>query len=112
MTVNDAAAASQQTADGSGSVFARVAQELLDSAERVTTTLEHGMQVFFSGQQASSDTVPPEQFMDEEASFQDNVEFSQLDYETMIREQVEGSPLEGMAEQVLGGIMKGQVCMM
>ncbi|GKY93261.1 hypothetical protein MPSEU_000293700 [Mayamaea pseudoterrestris] len=97
------------TGDSRGA-FARVAQEILDTAERVTTTVENGIQGLFSAttNMASNNegNVGGQQghLMDEDASN----EFSQQDYDAMVREQLEGSPLQGMAEQVLGGILQGQ----
>ncbi|GKY93928.1 hypothetical protein MPSEU_000359700 [Mayamaea pseudoterrestris] len=96
----------QQGGDSRGA-FARVAQEILDTAERVTATVENGIQGLFSGSTNMAEgNINGQQndLMDEDASN----EFSQQDYEAMVREQLDGSPLQGMAEQVLGGILQGQ----
>src|SRR5687768_13715601 len=103
----------EQPQEDSGGMFSRVAQEILDAAERVTNTMEHGLQSILSpsgndGNHGNEYQQQEQIFIDEEDLFAGN---TQNDYEGMVREQLEGSPLQGMAEQVLGGIMQQQVCL-
>lgn len=100
----------QQDADGNGGgVFVRVAQEILNTAERMTTTMEEGLQTLFAGSAPSGDKSH-EQGFESLANNDDEIVFTEEDYEKIVREQLDGSPLPGIAEQVIGDIMEGQVC--
>lgn len=84
-------------------VFARVANDLLQNAEHLTARLEKSMDDFWST--ATSGVINDEPVTVTESEIPMDTE----DYERLIREGLGESPLQGMAETVLGGILEGQV---
>jgi wobble nucleotide-excising tRNase len=95
---------------GFESYFARVANDILQSADQIVTRMEEGISVLMTGELPKTvDDIPPAEnnnnnfdFDSDDADDIDNFDTSGI---------LDGSPLQGMAEQVLDGIMRSQVCM-
>ena len=86
----------------SESYFAKLANEILDASEKLTTRFEEGLNILLgeldsSKSGSSGDTVPPPT---------DNEFEGWEDAEGMD----DASPLAGIAESVMGDIMASQVC--
>lgn len=78
-------------------VFAKLANQVLEAAEQIVARVDEGVSVLMHGELP---TAARGNIMDPGASDFD------IDY---IDEDMAGSPLEGIAESVLGDIMGGQV---
>jgi hypothetical protein len=101
----DGPAGESSSSGGGGGILARMANEVLLSAERVTNQLESSMESLFNT--AATDT-------NEQAGHSDTysspvMDHPSVDYEQMVREQLDGSPLQDMADSVLGNIIQNQV---
>eukprot|EP00522_Entomoneis_paludosa_P015783 CAMPEP_0172454430 /NCGR_PEP_ID=MMETSP1065-20121228/11421_1 /TAXON_ID=265537 /ORGANISM="Amphiprora paludosa, Strain CCMP125" /LENGTH=267 /DNA_ID=CAMNT_0013206757 /DNA_START=36 /DNA_END=839 /DNA_ORIENTATION=+ len=107
------------TQEGSPDLFSQVANEILTSAEQLSDRLEEGLSILW-GNQAPEDAakqqqqvppaMPPTMDMKEEIKEMlrqqgeqdmDNIDWSQFDMDA-------DSPLNGIAENVMGNIMQGQ----
>ena len=86
----------------SESYFAKLANEILDASEKLTTRFEEGLNVLLGELDKTSDTAqqPPLEAGSEN-------EFEGWDEEMMD----DPSPLAGIAESVMGDIMASQVCL-
>lgn len=82
-------------------VFARIANEVLEAAEHIVTRVDEGVAAIMHGSLphdgASSHNIDSDPAAD-------------ADYDPLMDEDMEGSPLEGIADSVLSDIMGGQVC--
>ena len=100
---------------GAESYFARVANEILQSAEQIVTRFEEGISVITTGNLPPKDGQQQQQQQrdggdagstDESFDVFDNDDEDDHDFDV---NSGFSSPLEGMAEHVLGDIMSSQV---
>ena len=77
--------------------FTQIAQEVLEATERISNHLDTNLNFLFFGGHNNSISSGTDDNHSESLNESDDVE--------------EANPLQGMAEQVLNGIMDGQVCM-
>ena len=80
------------------SYWTKLANDVLEATEQIAIRMEEGINALMSGDAAKSDdqAKEPEQHNDEVL---DDEEFDDMD----------GSPLEGIADSVIGDIMSNQV---
>jgi hypothetical protein len=106
------------------SFFSTITNEILDAAEKITIRLEEGLALIFdasssAAQQDSQDNkgggggaAPGQTLTREQMEATLHGEFSNEELQMLEDEDMDGmptSPLEGMAESVLGDIMANQV---
>jgi hypothetical protein len=120
---------SEQEGGGGESFFSKIATEILDAAEKITNRLEEGLSVIFDAsssaaqqddntyKSSSSDgggsggreTLTREQLQDALLHGEFSDEELQMLEDDEEMDDMPASPLEGMAESVLGDIMANQV---
>jgi hypothetical protein len=81
-------------------VFGKIANEILEAAERVATRIEEGISVLSSGKLPDA--------TNEDADTGGDPIMTQEE-DLVMDDYLDGSPLEGIANSVLGDIMGGQV---
>ena len=100
-------------AEEESSFFAKLTNEVLRATEQVTNTLEDGISLLLKGelsQQASSNNANNDKAHAGTFGGNDNMENPMIDDELFDDEDpMMGSPLEGIANSVLGDIMSKQV---
>ena len=100
-------------AEEESSFFAKLTNEVLRASEQVTNTLEDGISLLLKGelsQQASSNNANNDNAHGGTFGGNDNMENPMIDDELFDDEDpMMGSPLEGIANSVLGDIMSKQV---
>lgn len=117
--------------EGQESFFSKIATEVLDAAEKLTNRFEEGLSLIFDASQAASSSsqqndnpyksnggggdVPHRETLTREqlqatlhGEFSEE-ELQMIENEGMADGDMPASPLEGMAESVLGDIMANQV---
>ena len=100
-------------AEEESSFFAKLTNEVLRASEQVTNTLEDGISLLLKGelsQQSSSNNDNNDKARGGPFGGNDNMENPMIDDELFDDEDpMMGSPLEGIANSVLGDIMSKQV---
>jgi hypothetical protein len=76
-------------------LFARLANEVLEATEHVATRMEEGVAALMNGGVVGDSAQQQQQEMDHD--------------ELLVEQDVINSPLQGIAESVIGNIMEGQV---
>ena len=97
---------------GAESYFARVANEILQSAEQIVTRFEEGISVITTGSLPPKDGQQQQRDGGDAGSTDESFDVFDNDDEDDHAFDVNSgfsSPLEGMAEHVLGDIMSSQV---
>jgi len=77
--------------------FSKVANDVLQASEHLSNRLEEGVSAILTGEPPKEKQEAPNTGDDEEDEFE------------MIDEDLMNSPLEGIAESVMGDILQGQV---
>lgn len=90
------------------SYFSRVANEILQSAEQIANRMEEGISVVLTGKLPDEEGVGAEP-KQEGAILDGNEADDDLVLDEDVDEIFRSSPLQGMADQVLGDIMSSQV---
>lgn len=86
-------------------VFAKLANEVLEAAEHIVTRVDEGVSAILHG------NLPNNGGGENAANNMDTNDLPNDEYDPLLDdEEIFGSPLEGMAQSVLGDIMGNQVC--
>jgi hypothetical protein len=80
-------------------IFARLANEVLEAAEHIVTRVDEGVAAIMHGK------------LPDGSRNIDSDPAADLDDDFVMDEDLGGSPLEGIAESVIGDIMGVQVCL-